>query len=191
MQTSIITWATIHLYGDLWWQSHKMRKLLFVDGEKWDIPHTDVAEWDQYDTPSTIYCITHIGDKAIASSRILPCSLRHGNWSYMLRDAIAGKIEGIPSNILTEAPQEFEAWEATRFCVDPKLDADMRNAALRENATQLIKAARIAGASQLYSVMHPGFIRWLRNIPLPAERLGPTTSTPDGSKICAIRMSSK
>ena len=57
MQHSIITWKTIHNFGDLWWRHLQMRKKLFVDEMHWQIPHTEEVETDQYDTPSARHTV--------------------------------------------------------------------------------------------------------------------------------------
>lgn len=189
METTIVTWKTIHLHGDLWWQSHTLRKKQFVDMQGWDIPHTEMAEWDQYDTPMTVYCITHEANRILASSRLLPCNIKpHNGWSYMLHDSASGLLPGIPDAVTTLPIQDELAWEATRFCVDPDLDANLKNEALRANAIALHELALELGASKLFSIMHPGFIRWLKSAGLPARRLSKTVVTPTGDKICAIVM---
>ena len=189
MKTAIITWSTIHNHGDLWWQSLELRKKQFVDGQGWDIPHSDTAEWDQYDTPLTVYCITHDQNRVLASSRLIPCNITpHNGWSYMLHDSVLGKLAGIPAQVTTLPIEDEHAWEATRFCVDPDLEIDVKNQALKFNAVALHKLALDLGASKLFSIMHPGFIRWLKSAGLPAQRLSKTVVTENGDKVCAIVM---
>ncbi len=188
METSIIEWKTIHKHGDLWWQHLTLRKNLFVDKQNWSIPHNGQAEWDQYDTANTVYVITHENNQAIAASRLNPCNFECGGWSYMIRDACEGKLEGIPPEISQEPPTASNIWEATRFTVDPSLDDKHRNDALIRNAIDLVDAAKGKGASQLIALMPPAFIRWLSSAGLPTKRAGPTCLDGQGNRICVMAM---
>ncbi|SMX27265.1 Autoinducer synthetase [Pelagimonas phthalicica] len=188
METAIITWKTIHEHGDLWWQHHCLRKALFVDEMKWQIPHTDQVEWDQYDTGATTYVVSHQNGRALAASRLIPCSFNSCDWSYMIRDASLGKLPGIPTEICDSPPTDSDTLEATRFTVDPLLAPEERNAVLTHNALALASHARATGVQRLIALMPPAYIRWLTGIGLPSRRYGPTLRTPEGNRICAIEM---
>lgn len=188
MLTTILSWATIHEHGDLWFQHHQMRKAMFVDEMGWNVPHTDGAEWDQYDTPATIYVITHAGGRVLAASRMNPCVIQAPLWSYMIRDAAKGLLDGIPDTILADPPQDPETWEATRFAADPSLPSQTRNEALKVNAQALADEAKRRGIKRLIALMPPAYIRWLRSAGLPSARMGPTVTLPDGSRTCVIQM---
>lgn len=188
LNTSIITWETIPQFGDLWWQQLKIRKSLFVDEEGWNIPHTDKVEWDQYDTPRTIYVVTHENGIVRSASRLNPCIQVGPNFSYMIKDACEGKLKGIPSSILSTPPVDDRIWEATRFTVDPRLPNEVRNAYLVENAKALADYARETGISHLLALMSPFFVRWLNSIGLSCRKAGPTTKLPDGKRVCVIEM---
>lgn len=188
MQTSIIKWNTIHEFGDLWWQHLQLRKQLFVDSKGWQIPHNSLAEWDQYDNANTIYVITHKEGRAIAASRLNPCNFESAGWSYMIRDAVLGRLPGIPADIADLPPTDPDTWEATRFTVDPTLTSEERNAALSQNATALAAAAREIHAKRLIALMPPAYIRWLSSIGLPTHRLGPTRQDAEGDRICVMEM---
>lgn len=189
MESCVITWKNLHEHGDLWWQHFGIRKQLFVDQKNWEIPHNALAEWDQYDTANTIYVLTHEDGKVIAASRINPCDFAGGGWSYMIRDACLGRLDGIPRDILDTPPTNEDTWEATRFTVDPSLAPEMRNAALATNAKALANAAKSQGINHLIALMPPAYIRWLTRIGLKTERLGPTKFDHNGEKICVMQMS--
>jgi len=186
METSVISWSNIHEHGPLWFKHHCLRKQLFVDEMLWDIPHNDRAEWDQYDTASTLYVITHDTGRVLAASRLNRCNHNSGGWSYMIRDAALGKLQDIPSGLIDSAPIGCSTFEATRFTTDPNLDAETRNSALQENATQLARTAVLHGATTLIALMSPAFVRWLRKAGLKANRIGPIVKTGDGNRVCVI-----
>ncbi len=187
MQTHIITWATIHQHGDLWWQHHEIRKRLFVDAKRWNIPHTDAAEWDQYDTPATVYVITEDGGRVIAASRLNPCTDREP-FSYMIRDAALGRIANIPAGIIDTAPVCPDTFEATRFTVDPEAPSPAQREAAATNARAIAEEARARGGRHLLALMAPGFARWLTRLDLPTEQIGPVCRDAEGAKICVLRM---
>lgn len=188
VETRVITWSNIHQNGDLWWQHLQLRKQLFVDHEAWDVPHNELAEWDQYDTANSIYLITHEKGKVVAASRLNPCHFESGGWSYMIKDATDGKLPGIPADILSNAPVQPNTWEATRFTVDPSLPSDERNRFLAANAVALRAEARKRGASNLLALMPPAYVRWLSGNGLPTKRLGPIRLDGTGARICVIGM---
>ncbi|MEX0281334.1 MAG: acyl-homoserine-lactone synthase [Arenibacterium sp.] len=188
MKTSIITWADIHRHGDLWWQHLQLRRALFVNEKGWGVPHNHEAEWDQYDNANTVYVITHSEGQVLAASRLNPCNFESGGWSYMIRDACLGKLPGIPTDILNQTELFSDAWEATRFTVSQKISQDARDTALAENAKALYRAATQIKTPTLLALMRPGFIRWLTDIGLPTERLGPTRKDATGERICVMSM---
>lgn len=188
MKTTVIKWSTIHENGPLWWEHLKLRKRLFVDQNNWSIPHNSAAEWDQYDTANTIYVITHIDGQPIAASRMNPCSFESGGWSYMIRDAALGRLNGIPIDIIDEPPTCRCTWEATRFTVNPDLPSDLRNEALAENAKALAAAAKTEGIQRLIALMPPAYIRWLSKCGLPTSRAGPNKVDTEGKRICVMEM---
>ncbi len=188
VETNIINWSSIHKNGDLWWQHLKLRKRLFVDHEAWEVPHNEVAEWDQYDTANSIYVVTHDQGRVLAASRLNPCSFEGGGWSYMIKDAIEGKLPGIPQDILLQTPDRAGTWEATRFTVDPTLSSQDRNTYLAANAQALKLEAKSRGAKELIALMPPAYVRWLTSNGLPTKRLGPTKRDGTGSRICVIGM---
>ncbi|WP_051357883.1 acyl-homoserine-lactone synthase [Leisingera caerulea] len=188
MQHSIVSWETIHEHGQLWWLHLKMRKQLFVDEMHWSIPHTPDVEADQYDTPKTLYVITHTNGTPLAASRLNPTFGDFGYWSYMINDACEGKLPGIPDTLMDAPPRDHNIWEATRFTVDPSIPKAERNSILAENARALTGAARDLGASKLIALMPPAYVRWLTSIGLPTNKTGPTLKDGQGNRICTIEM---
>jgi N-acyl-L-homoserine lactone synthetase len=188
VEHAVVTWKTIHEHGPLWWEHHKLRKRLFVDQKAWDIPHNSEGEWDQYDTPDTAYVITHKNGRPLAASRLNQCNVQHGHWTYMIRDACAGKLPGIPAEIMASPPTDASIWEATRFTVDPDLSPDERNEVLALNAKALADTARAFGASKLIALMPPAFVRWLTSLGLKTVRAGPTCRDGLNNRICVMEM---
>ena len=49
--------SDLHKYGRAFYEFLALRKQVFVDELKWDVPHNDTVEMDQYDTPMAHYSI--------------------------------------------------------------------------------------------------------------------------------------
>lgn len=190
MEHAILSWENIHEFGPLWFEHHKLRKRLFVDELKWQVPHSKLlsVEFDQYDTPETIYVISHIDGKAVAASRLNRTDQRFGNWSYMINDACEGLLPGLAIDLLEEPPKDPKIFEATRFTVDPDLDPATRKKALAENAHALAKAARDLGATKLIALMSPAYTRFLTGIGLDTFRVGPIRPDAENKKVCVMEM---
>lgn len=187
MKTAIIDWSNIHENGNLWFNHLKLRKRVFVDDAGWDVPHTDLVEWDQYDTPLTKYVITHQNGEVLAASRLMPCSYAGPNFSYMIRDATLGRLPDIPAGILSEVSRSSSAYEATRFTSNPDLPRREKLAAMSDNAVALMRYCETIGASEVFALMPRSFVPWLRRIGLSAERFGPVTQNTQGESFCVIR----
>lgn len=180
METIICDWSSIHLHGPIWFEHLKVRKRAFVDGQGWDVHHTNEVEWDQYDTPLTKYVITHDGGRVLTASRVLPCSFSGPNYSNMIRDAALGRLPNIPPGIVATASTETTSFEATRFTADPSLPRRTKVDALRKNAINLIAHCERSGAKRVFALMPPGFVAWLRRADLNAHAVGPITENHKG-----------
>lgn len=176
MKTTICDWSNLHLHGSLWYDHHRLRKTVFVDGSGWDIPHTNEVEWDQYDTPLTKYIITHSEGRVLAASRVFPCNYSGPSTSYMIRDATLGRLPNIPATIMKSACTASNSYEATRFTVDPTLSRRARTDALKMNALDLMAYCESIGAQKVFALMPPGFIAWLRRAGLNAFPAGPAVT---------------
>ncbi|MEO9528726.1 acyl-homoserine-lactone synthase [Roseibium sp.] len=185
-KTVYVSWNTIHLHNDLWLQHLKLRKQLFVDEKGWSIPHTEDLEWDQYDTGLTRYLLTIEGDRVLAASRLNPCNYACATSSYMIRDAVLGRLPEIPDTLLTDPPCDDYTWEATRFTVDPTLSQDERSTVLAENANAMKRWAVDAGAQRLIMLMHPAFMKWLKKNGVMTRPLGPTVVDAEGNRMCVL-----
>ena len=188
MQHSVVSWETIHEHGQLLWLHLAMRKRLFVDEMQWGIPHTGEVEADQYDTPFTKYVISHVDGIPMAASRLNPTDGGFGKWTYMIKDACEGKLDGIPPGLMENPPLAANTWEATRFTVDPNIHQKERNSVLAENAKALTLAARDLGVAKLIALMPPAYVRWLTSIGLTTKKAGPILKDVQGKRICVMEM---
>lgn len=134
-----------------------LRKHKLVDELGWALHHDGTFEQDQYDRPGAIYSIVTRGNQIIAGARAASCGDTDGYWSYMLKDARDGKIQGIPGGLLSEYPDTNRTWECTRFVMDEtRADSTQPSIETKLVVAGLCMAAFSFGASELISLSPRG-----------------------------------
>jgi acyl homoserine lactone synthase len=129
----IVRWMDAQ-YGDLLRQYHHLRKKVFVDTLKWNLPVHDGMEWDQYDSPRATYILIEEDGICVGGCRMLRCDHAHTiagtTYSYMLRDAHLGLLPGFPPTVIDNPPVSAEDWEMTRAISgrNPRQFRDLWNA---------------------------------------------------------------
>ena len=118
MQSTEITFDNLGETGTLFTALLRARYHHFIETRGWKLPNTRGLEFDQYDTPESIYCTIHDGLTVYGGLRVTPTTAHNINASYMLRDAQLGLLPDMPTNLLDEpAPQDPGTWEVSRvFC---------------------------------------------------------------------------
>lgn len=132
----------------------RFRKEVFVEKMDWPLFTADDKEFEQYDGLSAVYVIAHEDGVVCGGTRLIQTTKTIGfkgavGYSYMLRDAFLGRLEGLPSNICDEEPPtEDNIWELTRLASNPSslVGKDVLNAAndflLSVGATHCLVLAR-------------------------------------------------
>ena len=124
MQSTEITFDNLDESGGLFTELLRARYHHFIEARGWDLPNTRGLEFDQYDTPESIYCAIHDGMTVHGGFRVTPTTARCINASYMLRDAQLGLLPDLPSDILDGlAPQDPGIWEVSRVFIDDSLSS--------------------------------------------------------------------
>jgi acyl-homoserine lactone synthase len=118
------------------------RKRVFVDLLKWDVPHDDVSERDQFDNDEAEYLIFARGDDHIASLRLLKTDRPH-----LLGAVFPDLVEG-------EVPSGPDIREISRFCISPRHRGAIRLQARRLMATALTEYALLFGLNAYTAVAH-------------------------------------
>ena len=98
--------ATEHLFGDVRYAMHRFRYQHFFINQKYDVPHFNRMEFDDFDTPATTYLVKrNEHGKVLGTSRFLPTNFR-----YML--------EFWPKLLDEPPPKLPEIWESSRFGIE-------------------------------------------------------------------------
>ncbi|MGR3762306.1 acyl-homoserine-lactone synthase (plasmid) [Roseobacteraceae bacterium NS-SX3] len=127
MQSTEITFDNLGESGGLLTALLRARYHHFIETRGWNLPNARGLEFDQYDTPESVYCAIHDGMTVHGGFRVTPTTARCVNSSYMLRDAQLGLLPDLPADILDEpAPQDPKIWEVSRVFVADSLGSRMR-----------------------------------------------------------------
>ncbi len=184
MQSTTMSFSNIHLHGELFANFFRARRKTFIVQRKWELPEDQEMEFDQYDTPQSRWIAIHDdGDsRVLGGFRLTPTIARCGIYSYMIRDASLGKLEGgIPHDLLWgEAPVDPAIWECTRVFVDDDVPQDRRRRLHLRMVEAMMDVARDLGAEKLVALTDANWPRWYGRRGLKAEALGPILQIDDG-----------
>lgn len=173
VRATTITFRNLSRQGDLLVSFMEARKRVFIDQLRWNVPHVDGMEFDQYDTPQARWIAVHADGRVLGGVRLTPTTAQVGVYSYMLRDAQNGLLPDIPRDILFfEAPVDMNVWEASRLFITDDVPAHRRHDVQSALMTQMSTAARAEGATHVIGIVPALFSRWLRRLGLDAVPVG-------------------
>ncbi|CCD84690.1 putative autoinducer synthetase (modular protein) [Bradyrhizobium sp. ORS 285] len=146
MRTVSIRWDTVHRHGEAWISHHRLRYRMFVERQRWSVPHYQGIEYDQFDTPAATYIlVVDDHDQALGTARLIPTTR-----PYMVRSLWPDLVDG-------SLPHSDAIWEASRFGCDRALSAGKR----REVIGQLIQGCQefgLANGISCYLGVMPSWI---------------------------------
>jgi acyl homoserine lactone synthase len=180
----------LHKHGTAFFEYLSLRKQFFVDQLGWDIPHDDNLEMDQYDNPQAFYSLVLQDGKVVGGGRAMATTARWGLHTYMLRDAVEGKIIGIPDTIVHQVLVAAHVWECTRVVVS----SDIKDPAASAQCLALIvdglaEQARQHDATEMMALSRPSLVRALRKIGYNPRLIGePYINADDGRRYVAMSM---
>lgn len=182
--------AELHLHGTAFYDYLRLRKHFFVDTLGWDIPHNETVEMDQYDNPLAHYSLVLRDGHVIGGARTMPTTSNWGAHTYMLRDAVNGKLVDIPAQVMSSEIRTPEVWECTRLVLSDSLRTHAeRSECLSLVVDGLVRVARQNGASELMSLSPVSLMRALRQLGYSANRIGEPYENPgDGRRYAVLSM---
>ncbi|MEP4037454.1 MULTISPECIES: acyl-homoserine-lactone synthase [unclassified Pseudophaeobacter] len=143
MQSTEISFDNLGETGTLFTALLRARYHHFIETRGWKLPNTRGLEFDQYDTPESIYCAIHDGLTVYGGLRVTPTTAHNINASYMLRDAQLGLLPDMPKNLLDDpAPQDPNTWEVSRVFVTDTLSSRDRMRVRGEIGLTLARLAK-------------------------------------------------
>ncbi|MFZ3582364.1 acyl-homoserine-lactone synthase [Loktanella sp. DJP18] len=190
MENITFNLSNLHIYGPAFYDFLRLRKRFFVDTLGWHIPHDDEVKMDQYDNPKAWYSLVLRNGEVIGGARAMATTATWGSHSYMLRDAVKGKLIDIPPEVLGQDIVSPAMWECTRLVMSETVETQAdRSVCLTMIVQGLIDVAAEQGASQLMSLSPLALMRALRQLGFGAERIGePYTNDNDGRRYAVLSM---
>lgn len=187
MENITFNLSDLHRHGTAFYDYLKLRKQFFVDTLGWDIPHNDLVEMDQYDNPLAHYSLVLRDGIVIGGARAMPTTSHWGEHTYLLRDAVAGKLPNIPQEILGREIDTPAVWECTRLVISEDLTTSEDKArCLSLIVDGLAETARQHGASELLSLTRASLMRALRQLGWQCDRIGAAYRSPDDGRRYAV-----
>lgn len=190
MENITFNLAQSHLYGSAFFDFLALRKRFFVDQLGWDIPHDDDYEMDQYDNPRAWYSLVLEDGEVIGGARVMSTTTKWGSHTYMLRDAVKGKLIDIPPSVLGRDVASDDVWECTRLVIDDRVNTHAaRSTCLSLIVEGLADVAASQGAVELMSLSPLALMRALRQLGFGARRIGdPYLNEGDGRRYAVMAM---
>ena len=190
MENIRFDFSDFHRHGRAFYEYLELRKRVFVDELRWDVPHNDVVEMDQYDTPVAHYSLVLRDGKVIGGARAMATTATWGQHTYMLRDAYSGKLPHIPPHVMSVDIATPKVWECTRLVISSALDTQADRAeCMRLIVDGLVDLVRGHGAEELICLSSLHLMRALRQIGYEVTRLGETyRNDEDGRQYGVLRM---
>lgn len=183
MQATDITFDNFGETGTLFTELLRARYHHFIAARGWDLPNTRGLEFDQYDTPESIYCTIHEGKTVYGGFRVTPTTASCINASYMLRDAQRGLLPNLPPSILDEqAPQDPGVWEVSRVFISDTLSSQKRMRVRRELGLGFARMAQVWNIDAFLCLTSVTAALLTRRTGLNIEPAGPRFEA--GGEIC-------
>ncbi len=186
--------SNVHRHGSSFYDYLALRKQFFVDALHWQIPHNAEVEMDQYDNPMARYSLVLDADgKVLAGARAMSTAAQWGEHTYMLKDAMTGKLTTIPNNLLDEVIESPKVWECTRLVISPEVKSmRQRTQCLDLIVEGLIDMANAEQADTLISLSNLWLLRALKRLGYGAELLGePYENSDDGHKYAVMAIAAR
>lgn len=166
------------------------RKTIFVDRMAWPLHNAEGIEFEQYDSfNDTAYVVAHRGTTVVGGARLkrtdaISCSGKI-RYSYMIRDAHLGLLEGMPEDLCyDEPPVDEHCWELTRLANEPIPGLSER---ILEAANNYLFRM---GAKECLFLGPPAFMRMATKLGWTPKALGGIVGNKDGRFLafaCPVR----
>lgn len=146
----LFDWKTAHLAGDSWPALLRLRHQVFCCEQGYEVPSYQSMEWDQFDTPYTVYGLWRAPDGTPgACLRLIGTDQR-----YMIPELWPHLLDSAP-------PKDPRCWEISRLGVSSRLPKSQRLAAMAALMHGITAACEHFGIERLMFCTHPGLVRRL------------------------------
>lgn len=173
IRSTAMSFADMHMHGDLLVKYLRARRAIFIDRLHWNVAQADGMEFDQYDTPFCRWIVLHEFGDVLAGVRLLPTTAQCGVYSYMLRDAQRGLLPDLPTDVLFfDAPVDPLVWEASRFFITDSVPSARRPLLQSLLFEGMSLTAKRHGARHILGIVPSVWSRWARRLGADATPIG-------------------
>ncbi len=159
-----------------------LRKRVFALGKGWKVWISGQTDLDQYDRPDSVYIIALlegtnmvVGGARLVRTDSVAGAADHGLFSYMIRDACRGLLDGLPVDLCTGVPPvDRGTWELTRLVTDGTPGA---GAAVLQASNAFLASQRADSCLFLGPI---GFQKMARSMGFTPTTIGPICGNNDG-----------
>lgn len=164
-----ITPANRAFFNDTLDRYFQKRYDVFVVKRKWNIPHKDGREIDQFDSEFATHIIWEENGRILGGARLLPT-----HQPYLLGDMF-------PELLDHSIPRNPRIWEISRFFIDlpPEFDRTS-NPAVRRLFHSIFEFGCLVNAKQFIALTEPHIETMMRFINIPWERTSKLFTIPEG-----------
>lgn len=175
MYGTTLSFSNMHNHGALFGNILDARREAYQSGRNWNLPETMGISFDHYDTPVSRWLTVHSDTgRVLAGARLTPSTAQSGIYSYLIRDAQHGLLDGLPSELLyEEAPIEDGIWEVTRGFFVNEVSQDFRKEVIHTMVAQTAAAAREEGIRKVVALLPAGWDLFAPRVNLPMQAAGP------------------
>jgi N-acyl-L-homoserine lactone synthetase len=179
--------SNLHTHGNAFYQFLGLRKRVLVDQLRWQVPHNDEVEMDQYDTPAAHYSVVVRAGKVIGGARTMATSTMWGEHRYMLRDAYAGKLEHIPPAVMPHDISCPTVWECTRLVMSQEVTTQAeRSACLRMIIDGLVEIVQERAGVEMICLSSMHLMRAMRQLGYEVTPMGDTYRNAEDGRVYAV-----
>jgi acyl homoserine lactone synthase len=137
--------STAHLFQDALASQARLRYRVFVEKRRLDHEHFDKMEYDQFDTPASVYLVWRDAERIVRGAARLLRTTR----PYMMKTYWPYLVEDRP------LPSSPDVWEVTRVCVDKTFDPEIRKRIFPELLCAITEYFERHGIGAMVGVTRP------------------------------------
>lgn len=187
MDNICFDFSSFHRHGSAFYQFLALRKRVLVDQLGWQVPHDDHVEMDQYDSPLAQYSLVWQDGKVLGGARAMSTTASWGEHTYMLRDALCGKLPHIPPHLMSVDIASPLVWECTRLVMSDEVRTQAERAqCLRLIIDGLVTIARKRGAEELICLSSVFLMRAMRQLGYQVTPLGETYRNDEDGRVYGV-----
>ena len=144
----VFSQKTAHLFGDALASQARLRHRVFVQYRNLPHTHYDGMEYDEFDTPATLYLVWRDRHADVRGMfRLIPTSV-----PYLLEQYWPQICQTRP------LPKQSDVWEMGRVCVDRQLAASVRKLIVPKLLCALQELCLIYGVRAVIGVTRPHLV---------------------------------